>query len=189
MDFKDTMTRLLTKYVSPAEFREHLRKPAAKTASRKAKRALKQAVLFPVKRRKPKMRLIGDLIRKGPLKTQIVRLLGLLDRKLNGPGCRLGILCPAYARIGPHNGDRAYHIEPQQRGDAARFVPENVIWTCNAANYGEFRNRNAYGEKHIALFGEERIARIKAIAKTTRQYPRAELLQMRRDLRRRIEAL
>ena len=178
----------MTAWLPPKQFKALVRKTIAQAAERKGKRALRQAVLFPVKRKKPKMRLLGDLIRKGPLKEQIVRMLGLLDRKLNGPRCRLGILCPAYARIGPHNGDRAYHIEPQQRGDAARFVPENVIWTCNAANYGEYRNRNAYSEKHIALFGEERIARIKAIAKTTRQYPKWELLELRRSLRLKLES-
>jgi len=126
---------------------------------------------------------VRSIIKTGKLKENIVRLLGLLDRKINGPLCRLGSWCPAYAKFGIHNGTLAYHIVPQQRGDAARFLPENVIWACRAANCGEHYNRSLYEDKHLSAFGQERIDRIKAVARTVAHYSRADLFAMREQLK------
>lgn len=81
-----------------------------------------------------------------------------------------------------------YHIIPQQRGDAARFIPENVVWACAAANYGEVMNRSLYREKHIAIFGRDRVERIEKTAKGTMRYSDADLLEIRRAAKAAVEA-
>ena len=130
---------------------------------------------------------VSRLIKRGPLKKQIVRLLGLLDRKRNGPLCRLMDECPQTKNIGYHNGDTSYHLVSQGRGDAARFDPEGVIWTCGPANFGEMMNRSLYREKAITLFGRERIERLEHIAKTTKKYSMADLLTLREDIKGMVE--
>ena len=132
---------------------------------------------------------IRALIGRGPLKTQICRLLGLLDKKLNGPLCRLGQYCPAFAKIGPHNGTLGYHITPAGRGDAVRLLAENVAWACRDANCGEHYHRSLYRDKHIAVFGLERIERIEAKAREIVKYSMAELLTLREDIKARLEAM
>lgn len=131
---------------------------------------------------------IAQLSSRGALKKAIVRLLGLLDRKINGPLCRYGALCPAYKKIGVHNGDTACHLSPQQRGEAARLLPENVVWGCSDANFGEVNNRDLYRQHHVVLFGRERVERIEAIARTTRQYSTAELREIRASVKAQLEA-
>lgn len=123
------------------------------------------------------------------IKKQIVHELGLLDRKINGPYCRLGVACPAHVWTGHHPGEVAYHIIPQMRGDAARFIPENVVWACAAANRGEQMNRSLYEDKHVTVFGRDRIERIKAIARTTADFSTAELIEKLADIRRQIGGL
>ena len=174
-----------------AQFRESQVLAAGRKSKRLAKRALiapKPGQICPRTRRKPPNKgqailPIHRAIKRGAIKTQIVRLLGLLDAKKNGKNCRLDVFCPAWSKIGPHNGDRAYHLTPQQRGDAARFVPENVVWACNAANCGEYYNRALYREKHLARFGKDLVERLEAIARTTADYSMADLLELRTKLR------
>ena len=116
-------------------------------------------------------------------------LLGWLDRKVNGPLCRLGALCPAYARIGIHHGQCGYHLVPQQTGDGAMFIAENVVWACNAANFGEKNNRTLYRMKHITVFGHDRIERIEAAAQAGAKYSTAELLMMREQIKTKLATL
>lgn len=149
-----------------------------KAAARKAKRANKRRYIAKTQG-KPLRAVIG----RGALKKQIVTLLGWLDRKLNGSTCRLGGHCPQYVRIGPHRGEVAYHVCPQSTGDGARFIPENVIWCCAAANFGEKMNRATYRMRHIELFGRERIERIEAAAKAGAKYSTVELLAMRQQIK------
>ena len=140
-----------------------------KAKERKAKRRAKRVELK-----------IGDLATKGDMKKKIVRALGLLDRKTNGNACRI--------HGSPCVGNTAYHLCPQGRGDAARFLPENVVWACKAANYGEFRNRSLYREKHCAIFGRASIERIESIATGTAHFSSADLRAMFEVVRFELEA-
>lgn len=137
--------------------------------TKEGRRAFKSAK--PKKPRRPRK------IKRGTLKSQIVRLLGLLDRKRNGPMCRFHL---------DHEGDTSCHIVPQSRGDAARFEPDNVYWGCRAANYGEFRHRSLYRQYHIDLFGKDTVERLEEIAKGFRQYTHKELLCLREEIKLKI---
>jgi len=141
----------------------------AKAAERRKKRREKGLALG-----------IRSSVKKGDLKAKIVRLLGLLDRKRNGNACRI--------HGAPCLGTLAYHIVPQQRGDAARFIEENVVWACRRANYGEKMNRSLYRDKHIAIFGKERVERIEAIAKKEAHFSTAELWDIHESVKAKIEA-
>jgi len=127
-------------------------------------------------------------IKRGPLKAQIVRLLGLLARKANGPLCALDEECPD-AKNGAHFGTLAYHITPAGRGDSVRLCPDAVVWACRAANYGEFRHRSLYRDKHIKIFGKDRVEMLEALAREVRHYTMAELLEMRDNLRKQLESM
>ncbi len=145
---------------------------------------------FIVKKRPKRIRRtvkISQVSDRGALKASIVTLLGLLDRKLNGPQCRLGHLCPAYRDIGPHHGQVGYHLIPQKRGDAARFLRENVVWACSRANLGEVNNRDLYAKHHEILFGVARMARLWAISRTIKQYTDAELRELRAEIKAELE--
>lgn len=117
-----------------------------------------------------KAKTIKDALTRTQLKAAIVKLLGLLDKARNGPMCRIH---------GNHPGQLAYHLIPQQRGDAARFIEENVVWACRKANFGEMMNRSLYDQKHIDLFGEARINRIKAEARKIKKYTMYDLRMLR----------
>ncbi len=146
--------------------------------ARKAKRKAKARDLN-------KSKPVKSLIKRGPLKTAIIRLLGLLDRKKYGNECRLSWECPTKT---PHPGFLAYHLVPAQRGDSTRFVPENVVWACSAANYGEVMNRSLYRQKHVDLFGKDLIEQLEAKAREIKQYKMSELLEMRVELKKELEA-
>lgn len=124
------------------------------------------------------------LPKRSTLKSQIIRLLGLLDRKKHGDECRLGVECPTKT---PHSGEVAYHVIPAQRGDSTRFVPENVVWACAAANYGECRNRSLYRDKHCRLFGAAMVEALEAQAREKKHYTRTELYELRERLRAEVE--
>lgn len=130
---------------------------------------------------------IRNVIGRKSLKDAIVRLLGLLYRKEHGPLCALGQYCPDYRKIGIHQGDRAYHLTSQKRGDAGRFVRENVVWACNSANFGEHMNRDIYRDKHISIWGRDYIERIEAISRTIKKYSMADLLELRTRLKAELE--
>lgn len=134
---------------------------------------------------KQKTRKIGHLIKRGPLKASIIRLLGLLDRNKNGNACRLGRECPTKT---PHPGFLAYHLVPAMRGDSTRFIEENVVWACSEANYGEVMNRSLYRQKHVDLFGKDLIERLEATAREMRQYKMSELLELRASLKSQLES-
>jgi 5-methylcytosine-specific restriction endonuclease McrA len=114
------------------------------------------------------------------LKEQIVRLLGLLDMKVNGRHCRI--------HGEPCVGEVAYHLIPQKRGDAARFVPENVVWACSRANFGENMNRDLYRHKHVLIFGKVRIEKLEEISRTQRKYSTVELVALKNKIRADIES-
>lgn len=153
--------------LSPAAFKALLRKRAEKKEKRVAKS--KALGIWRPKR--------------GDIKEDIVHLLGLLDRKEHGPLCRLGSECPRWKRIGPHNGEVAYHLIPQKRGDAARFLRKNVVWACRDANEGERHNRDLYREKHVRIFGRDVVESIEVISRTTADFSTADLLEIRRQVR------
>lgn len=114
------------------------------------------------------------------VKDAIVTELGRRDMLINGTTCRIH---------GHHRGELAYHLTPQSRGDAARFIPENVVWACAAANDGERWHRTLYREKHIAIFGIERVERIEAISRTHVHFSDADLMEKLRFHRRENEEL
>lgn len=158
--------------------------------ARKEKRRAKSVNLWPGKNPKGKRQAtlpMKRLIKRGPIKAEIVHLLGLLDRKNSGPFCRLDVFCPTWP-AGKHHGEVAYHIVPQQRGDAARFIPENVVWACAAGNFGEKMNRSLFRDKHIGRWGKDLVERLEAIARTTRKYSMADLLELREDLRKKLSS-
>lgn len=126
---------------------------------------------------------LKSLIKRGPLKQEIVKLLGWLARKNGGNECQLKGHCPAYVRLGPHPGGVAYHLTCQGTGDGARFIPDNVLWCCSAANFGEKMNRAIYRMRHVELFGKERIERIEEAAKTGAKFSMADLLAMRDQIK------
>ncbi len=160
--------------VSPREFAAIKRRiSAAKKAQREEKRAS-----LPWGRRPQVDGTIKKVIDRTALKEAIVHLLGLLDAKLNGSECRIH---------GGHKGEVAYHLIPQKRGDAARFVPENVVWACHDANFGEKNNRDLYRHKHIQIFGKARVERIEAISRGIRKYSNEELLELRDQIKAQIE--
>lgn len=140
--------------------------------------------LVPRKSKPQKTGHIKQLSSVGAIKSQIVRLLGLSDRRKHGPQCRIIPECPVK---GYHFGTLAYHIVPAQRGDATRFEPENVVWACRSANYGEVMNRSLYREKHIKVFGRDRVERLEAKAREYRKFSRAELLELREAIKREVE--
>jgi hypothetical protein len=144
--------------------------------TKKAKRKANVRFLRSVDQKEKPVALLYD---RTELKEAIVTLLGLLDKRINGPYCRLDKDCPAYPKFGVHYGACAYHLVEQQRGDSARFLPENVVWACSDANYGEMRNRSLYRDKHDAIFGRERMERIRAISRTKSDFSRADLLEIR----------
>lgn len=153
----------------------------AVAATKKAKRAEKAKTLWPKagKAGKPKKRKI----KRGPLKAQIVRLLGLLDRKINGPYCRLAEECPRFAEESAHEGQVAYHVWPAGSGDFVRLSPIAVVWACSSANYGEYRHRLRYHDKHERLFGKERMETLRAMSYVMKKYAMGELLEMRERLK------
>ncbi len=132
-------------YLPRSEF-DRIRKLAKE---RKAKRLVKR-------RQMAKTKPIKSIIKRGPLIAKTVRLLGLRDRKVNGPFCRI--------HGEPCFGTLAYHLVPQQRGDATRLLHENVVWACLGANWGEKTNRSLYRQKHVDIFGAELIERLEEIA-------------------------
>lgn len=150
--------------------------------ARKAKR--KDNASFQAKVAGKKLR---SVIKIGALKADIVKLLGWLDRKVNGPLCRLGVECPAFPKIGAHNGNCAYHLWPQKNGGESRFMPLNVVWACSAANCGEKWNREVYREKHVRVFGAGRMAQIQAAARIIADYSKTDLLAMREQIKTKLE--
>lgn len=130
------------------------------------------------KRRQKSVSIFGRLPIKGNVKKDLVTLLGLLDRKKNGPDCRIH---------GGHPGQCGYHIFPQMLGDAYRFIPENVVWACFPANRGEQLNRSLYAEKHVEIFGQERLDLIRAKAKefkeSGKKYSLADLIELRKSIK------
>lgn len=105
------------------------------------------------------------------LKKKIVHQLGLRDRRLNGPLCRIHrAKCE-----GPFVG---YHLVPQARGGLARLEPRGVVWACSRANRGEQMNRSLYREKHVELFGEPLVLELEALAKVPDHRTRPELEAM-----------
>lgn len=167
-------------HVSRAEFDRILRQAAGRKAKRDAKRPSLPWGQRPPADRTAKAKSIGTYRPdRQSIKDNIVTLLGHLDRELHGVLCRIH---------GGHQGELAYHIVPQQRGDAARFVPENVVWACGQANYGEKWNRSAYRDIHVKIFGRELVERLEAVARTAKKYTTAELLDLRRAVRSQIAA-
>ncbi len=175
-------------HVSRSEFQAIVRAQREKSAMRKAKKDEKRSSLPWGDKAAKKPRRIRHISMRGAIKEQIVHLLGLLDARLNGKECRLGHLCPAYRDLGKHDGQVGYHLTPQKRGDAARFLPENVVWACHRANNGERWNRDLYRQHHVTLFGAARVERIEAIARTKADYSMADLREKLAEVRALVEA-
>lgn len=165
----------MNNYYNTAELRKE-------ATARKAKRAEKAKVLWrgkPKNQRVRSFRPIGQS-RRGAIKADIVRLLGEIDRELNGNECRIHQ---------GHKGDCAYHLVPQCKGDAARFLSENVVWACSGANDWEHSHRAEAREMHVRRFGLERIKRIEETARGIVHYTTTFLTERRDHLRAAIKAL
>lgn len=158
---------------TPLTIREQLDRAKGRKEGRVAK-----GVALGLRKRPQRTRPIKSLSKRGEIKKAIVRTLGLISAKKHGPYCRYGPYCPRTKKIGMHKGDTACHVIPQMRGDAARFIPENVIWGCRDSNYGEKMNRSLYREIHIKILGRYYVESIEAAAGGIRQYPTHELLEL-----------
>lgn len=170
-------------FVSRAEM-DSIRKMAKLKSKIKAdKREEKRASLPWGSKAKKKPTTLRQVSSRGAIKVQIVHEYGLLDRKLFGPYCRLGVECPKFKRIGFHAGQVAYHLIPQMRGDAARFLQINIVWACSDANQGERLNRSLYREKHIKVFGLDRILKIEEVARGMADFSDADLVEKLQEVR------
>lgn len=131
----------------------------AAAKERKAKRKVKAKVLW------------GKTIKIGPLNREIVTLLGLRDKKLNGPLCRIH---EKDVSAISHYGGLAYHILSQGEYPLMRLVPENVVWACRGANIDERFHRARYAGKfgkHRLIFGEEKMDRLEIMARDFERNP------------------
>ena len=61
-------------------------------------------------------------------------------------------------------GNVAYHLIPKQRGHGVRWLVENGVLACSQCNFGEMINRASYRDKHIFLFGKDRVEGIEKVA-------------------------
>ena len=75
-------------------------------------------------------------------------------------------------------------ITAKEAAEILRCSPRTVQ---QRANRGEQMNRDLYDEHHKTIFGEARIARLKAVARTIRKYTTAELLELRAALKAELE--
>ncbi len=156
---------------------------ARKTAAKKSRR--EDNAKFINKMKRATGQTVIACLDKTSLKKAIVKLLGLLDKKINGPRCRLGAECPDFKKYGPHDGEAACHIISQKRGGAAQLEPLGIYWGCHDANFGEMMNRDLYRQIHIRVFGKERVEWLEAKAREKVHYTVAYL----RELRDRIKSL
>jgi len=104
----------------------------------------------------------------------------LRDKYRHGPMCRI---------CGKREGNVAYHLIPQQRGDATKFLKENMVLACRGCNYGEYKNRSLYRDKHILIFGKEHIENLERIASIGKKFSRDELKSIEEDMLARMEML
>jgi hypothetical protein len=156
-------------------------------ADRKARRTEKGMALGLRKPRPQKTFPISRLSTKGAIKEKIVRILGLLDRKYNGPLCRYGLHCPAYKRLGVHNGDSACHLEPAKRGDAVRLNRKAVVWACHSVNFWEKEHRGTTVDRvHNEAFGIERMTEVRALERMEAHFSESDLRSMLQDLRKEL---
>lgn len=103
----------------------------------------------------------------------------LRDKKL-GDWCRICRKRPI---------ECAYHLVPKQRGLSIYYNLDNLVGACAACNFGEHLNRSLYRDKHIVLFGKERIERLEAEAAVKIKLTRDQLQDMIENVRKLTEAL
>lgn len=178
-DFESLMAAFKYKKVKAAERKV---KRADNVAYQRAANELKNGPRMPKEARKAPgvPRSLKSAQKRGPLAKKIVRLLGLLDRKKNGPFCRI--------HGSPCLGTLAYHLIPQSRGDSTRFLPEAVIWACRGANFGEHHHRSLYRDKHIAIYGKEYIEALEAKAREIVHLKMWELRELHDRIKTQVEA-
>jgi hypothetical protein len=151
-----------------------------KSAARKVSRAAKRKELWAGK---PGFDKRGKPWSLGKIRKRVVRLLGLRDKALNGPLCRLGEYCPHFYEVGPHEGELAYHLVPQNEGEAARLDPPNVVWACRSANEAERRRRAYFAQVHEKIFGKLFMdERWRIASMTIHNAKRADLVAMLAEL-------
>jgi hypothetical protein len=121
---------------------------------------------------------------KASIKKLIVSNLGILSMIENGKQCAI-----KKAQNCAGIGQVAYHLVPQSRGDATRFLRENVVWACAACNNGERWNRTLYRIHHVEIFGRKRIENLELLSVgPSPHYTMANLKQMLKDVREEIAA-
>ena len=152
-----------------------------KSTARKISRAAKRKELLAGK---PGFDKRGKPWTVGKIKKRIVRLLGLRDKKINGPFCRYKWWCPKWQQEGQHLGDTACHLVPRSEGLAALLDPDNVVWGCGSVNNAERRRREYFAtEVHPQRFGSGFMNERRRIARFTKfDAKRADLVAMLAEL-------
>lgn len=149
-------------------------------AERKAKRQAKALTLWPIERKPRKLRAIKTPRQR--LRARLDALWSILirrrDVRLYSGIC---VIC--------HNRpiQVAYHIV-SRKDDATRWDMDNGCGSCAPCNYFEFLNRgHKVRDKHIAIFGIERVEWLEARARVIANFSLQELEDIEVDLKRRIQ--
>lgn len=133
-------------------------------------------------KRRAKARSLWGAVSQTRVRAQLWEVFALFiklrDKRINRGLCRI---------CGKRPIEVAYHLVPQQRGDATRYREDNVVGACCGCNYGEVRNRSLYREKHIDLFTRDHIERLEKIAREAVQLSTAQLVELRDHYKARLE--
>lgn len=104
------------------------------------------------------------------------------DKRHFGGRCRIGEACHGLGTV-----EVAYHIVPQQRGDATRYDEDNVVGACRRCNRGEQLNRSKYREVHVRVFGRELVGQLEDKARRVVKLSTAELAELADKYRKKLE--
>ena len=80
-----------------------------------------------------------------------------------------------------------YHLVPKQRGYAVRWDLDNGVAGCSVCNMGEMMNRSLYRQKHVELFGKDRIEFLEAKALVKVKWSLADLASIADGLKEQIQ--
>ena len=81
----------------------------------------------------------------------------------------------------------AYHLVPSMEGDSIRYDLDDLCGACFSCNWGEKNWRRRYRDKHIGIFGKEKIEALEAKARTITKFSLADLVALRDERKRMLE--
>lgn len=149
----------------PETYAEALQKKADAKA-RKVKRATKRQQLMKARPIQAMRKTIESTL--DALWSQIIRLR---DKILYGPLCRC---------CGKNAGTVACHIVPKQRGKAIRWRLDNGYLGCSGCNWGEMINRSLWRDKHVAMFGRDKIEELEEASRKKAKFWISQLVDMQK---------